>query len=284
MKTQTVVRCCGSIACEERVEGDRKMDNKEILQIALQQSAYDCSCRPEDFLKKENSVHISEACEQARRYLVLPHICSLVSYGTNIVAAGQADILPEIERFINEASSIEHCFETPAIYPLNRILSVADAEVCFMADYFLPDIDEVFRFERSCACELRILKPDDFAELYRPEWGNALCADRKHLDVLAVGAYEAGKLVGLAGCSADCDTMWQIGIDVLPEYRRQGIASALTNKLARETFERGRVPFYCAAWSNVKSVRNALRSGFRPGWVEMAAKKISFVENMVKRE
>lgn len=30
----------------------RKMDNKTILQIALQQSAYDCSCEPEDFSKK----------------------------------------------------------------------------------------------------------------------------------------------------------------------------------------------------------------------------------------
>ena len=29
-------------------------------------------------------------------------------------------------------------------------------------------------------------------------------------DVLGVGAYDNGKLVGLAGCSADCEDMWQI--------------------------------------------------------------------------
>lgn len=64
----------------------------------------------------------------------------------------------------------------------------------------------------------------------------------RELDVLAAGAYDGTRLVGLAGCSADCDTMWQIGIDVLPEYRRQGIASALTSRLALEILAAGRGP------------------------------------------
>ena len=68
--------------------------------------------------------------------------------------------------------------------------------------------------------------------------------------------------------------MWQIGVDVLPDYRRRGIASALTSRLAVETFARGRVPFYCAAWSNLRSARNALRCGFYPAWVELTVKPI----------
>ena len=96
--------------------------------------------------------------------------------------------------------------------------------------------------------------------------------NRKELDVLGVGAYEKGRLIGLAACSADCDTMWQIGVDVLSEYRKQGIASALTSRLAIEIINRGKVPFYCCAWSNIKSARNAIRSGFRPAWVQMTVK------------
>ena len=94
------------------------------------------------------------------------------------------------------------------------------------------------------------------------------------------GAYDGETLVGFAACSADCEDMWQIGVDVLPEYRREGIASALTSRLALEILERGKVPFYCAAWCNVKSVRNAIKSGFRPAWVEMTAKPAAYVENM----
>ena len=130
--------------------------------------------------------------------------------------------------------------------------------------------------------KIKNLTQEDFAGLYLPEWSNALCKERKHLDVLGVGAYDNGKLVGLAGCSADCDTMWQIGIDVLPEYRRQGIASALTTRLAIEILNRGKVPFYCAAWCNVKSVRNAIKSGFCPAWVEMTAKSRETVDGMNK--
>ena len=116
--------------------------------------------------------------------------------------------------------------------------------------------------ELSCRYELRVMYPDDFNALYTSQWSNALCADRKSLDVLCVGAYDGNRLIGLAGASADCDTMWQIGVDVLPEYRRQGVAAALTSRLALEITACGKVPFYCCAWSNIKSAGNAIKSGF----------------------
>ena len=151
-----------------------------------------------------------------------------------------------------------------------------------MAEYCLPAGDSFPSL--SCPYETRLLEPPDFASLYLPEWGNALCAERRELDVVGMGAYADGKLVGLAGASADCDTMWQIGVDVLPAYRRQGIASALTGRLATEILRRGRVPFYCCAWSNLPSVRNAVRSGFLPAWVELTAKPTDIVESMNRLE
>lgn len=55
----------------------------------------------------------------------------------------------------------------------------------------------------------------------------------------------------------------------MPAYRRRGIASALTSQLAVEVLKRGKVPFYCCAWSNVGSARNAVKSGFRSAWVQL---------------
>ena len=72
--------------------------------------------------------------------------------------------------------------------------------------------------------------------------------------------------------------MYQIGIDVLPEYRRQRIAAALTSRLTEEILALGKVPFYCAAWSNIRSVKNAITCGYRPAWVELTARERSFVE------
>ena len=98
--------------------------------------------------------------------------------------------------------------------------------------------------------------------------------------MLGVGAYDQGNLIGLAACSADCEAMYQIGVNVLPEYRRQGVASALTSRLALEILNLGKVPFYCAAWCNLRSVGNAIKCGFRPAWVELTARETDFVNKM----
>ena len=255
------------------------MTNQEILRIAMAQSAVDLCAEPTDFEKSENVVVMSQESEVARRYLKLPFSCQLVSYGNNVVASVSPEFSEIAENYIKKYP-VEHLFETPHLHVLNEALMAKGQKICFMAEYFLPDVD-VLR-PLGCEYELRILTQENFADLYLPEWSNALCKDRRHLDVLGVGAYDNGRLVGLAGCSADCDTMWQIGIDVLPEYRRQGIASALTSRLAIEILNRGKVPFYCAAWCNVKSVRNAIKSGFRPAWVEMTAKSCETVDGMNK--
>lgn len=256
------------------------MTNYEILEIAMRQSAVDLCCQAEDFLRSENVIVNSHSSEGARRYLTLPFSCQLVSYGNNVVASVSPEFYDITKRYI-DTYSVEHLFETPNLHVLNEALMPLGQKICFMAEYFLPDVDILRPLE--CDFELRVLTPADFQHLYGGEWSNALCENRRHLDVLAVGAYDDGRLIGLSGCSADCDDMWQIGIDVNPKYRRRGIASALTSRLAVEILERGKTPFYCAAWSNVKSVRNAIKSGFRPTWVEMTARPRETVDKMNKR-
>ncbi len=248
------------------------MTRQEIYAAAMRQSAVDWSCHEEDFRRDTHVIVVSKLSADMSRYMTVPHICSLISYGGNIVAACREDLIPEVTAFVNSAEKIYRCFDTPAIYEMNRILEKANAKINGMHEYFLPDPDLVFGADLNCPYETRELHPEDFTELYLPEWGNALCSDRKELDMLGFGAYDGGKLIGLSGCSADCPEMWQIGIDVLPEYRRQGVASVLTNQLARAVFERGKIPFYGASWSNIRSVRNGIRSGFRPAWVAVTAK------------
>lgn len=245
------------------------MTNDYLLCMALEQSARDSGCRPEDFLRAENVVVESVENEDARRYLELPFSCSLTSYGGNVVASVAPQLKETVTAYVNRFPA-EHCFETPNLHVLMDALRPHGLNVCFMAEYWLPDMNRLKPLE--CPYEMRVLRHMDLAELYRPEWSNALCEKRRELDVLAVGAYDGGRLIRLAGCSADCWTMWQIGVDVLPEYRRRGVASALTSRLALETIERGKAPFYCCAWSNVKSARNAVRAGFRPTWVELTAR------------
>ena len=253
--------------------------NSEIMQIAMQQSAMDINCRAEDFLADTNVFVRLELGPHARKYYKEPIACNLVSYGNNIVVSTKDAYRDIVTEYVGKYEFF-HCFETPNMHWLDQHMEQQGQKVCFMAEYFLPDMRKIKRL--SCAYEIKILEQKDFADLYLPEWGNALCRDRKELDVLGVGAYEDDRLIGLAGCSADCDRMWQIGIDVLPEYRRKGIAAALTSNLAVTALERDIVPFYCCAWSNIRSARNAVTSGFVPAWAEMTLKPIEVVEEMNK--
>ena len=255
------------------------MQNQEVWQIALKQSAIDCNCTPEDFLRHDNVFTRSKADPRARRYIPLPLECDLVSYGSNVVAQTSERLEPIVREYLAGCDTA-HCFETPQLHRLEEALQPYGLRVCFMAEYFLPDLTRLQPL--PCAYETRVLHQADFDKLYLPEWSNALCESRRELDVLGVGAYDGGRLIGLAGCSADCDEMYQIGIDVLPEYRRQGIAAALTSRLALEVLALGKVPFYCAAWCNVRSVRNAVRCGFSPAWVELTARETDFVNKMIQ--
>lgn len=263
----------------------QKLTDEQILKTAMRQSAIDINCCAEDFLMSKNKIVISKENADARRYLKLPFAADLVSYGNNIVASCSPELRAIVEEYISSFVWY-HCFETPNMHVLSQKLRPLGFDVCFMAEYWLPDVNKLFSETESGknrnGFTTKILEPCDFQNLYVDEWSNALCADRKNLDVLAVAAFDSDskKPVGLAGCSADCDTMWQIGVDVLPGFRRKGIASALTMELAKETLRRRKIPFYCCAWSNIVSARNAIRSGFRPAWCELTAKPIEEIEKM----
>lgn len=244
------------------------MMNADILRIAMEQHAIDANCSPSDFIRTDNIVVISKPNEHARSYLNLPFFCDLITYGSNIVASVDECVFDFVKKYIDTKYS-HGCFEMPQIHHLTNEFIKYGFLPCYQAEYWLPDVDLLN--ELPCKYETRILDPNDFKELYLPQWNNALSSTRPHLDKLGVGAYNGDELIGFSGCSADCETMWQIGIDVLPEYRRQGIAAALTSRLTVEVLKREKVPFYCCAWSNLGSARNAIKCGFRPAWIEHTA-------------
>jgi len=80
-------------------------------------------------------------------------------------------------------------------------------------------------------------------------------------------AKKDGRIIGMAGASSDCAKMWQVGMDVIPEYRNRGLAVYLVNWLALEILNRGYVPYYGTSHSNIASQRVAHRAGYYPAWI-----------------
>ena len=103
--------------------------------------------------------------------------------------------------------------------------------------------------------------------------------DENAPDVIGVGAWKDGAVLGMAGASADSPLLWQIGINVLPEGRGRGIATLLVSLLKNRIMDEGKLPYYGTAFSHLASQTVALRSGFTPAWVELETEKIGGIRN-----
>lgn len=87
--------------------------------------------------------------------------------------------------------------------------------------------------------------------------------------VFAAVAERAGEIVGIAGVSKDSEFMYQIGIDVLPRHRGNGLAPAMTASAARAVFGAGALPYYGTSNTNIASMSTAIAAELRPTWVEV---------------
>ena len=89
------------------------MTNREVLRIAMEQSAIDINCKADDFLRTEHVIVESKIGPDARKYYHEPVALDLVSYGNNIVASVKDEYREIAEEYIHKYE-FYHCFETPA--------------------------------------------------------------------------------------------------------------------------------------------------------------------------
>lgn len=111
------------------------MTNKDVLRIAMEQSAEDIGCKADDFLKNENIMVPFRLGTNARKYYKEPITCNLVSYGNNIVAAASGEVDKLVSEYIGRYD-FNHCFETPNMHWLNERLMQKGHKICFMAEYY----------------------------------------------------------------------------------------------------------------------------------------------------
>lgn len=245
------------------------MTNQDILRIAMEQSAVDMNCTVAQLSDGGNHVVSSALHADAKKCYHKKLFCGFTFYGTGLVASVDETIRPFIEQFTAKHAGYR-CIDAPQLMVLNREFEKYDKSVCYLATFYLPDLTQ--HVEINSDIKIEILEEHEIPKMFANDrFHNAFGYDntREKKDVLAVIGYLNGEIVGAAGASNDAEMMWQIGIDVLPNYRRQGVAVTLTKILTDEVLKRGKVPYYCTAWSNIASQRNAIKCGYRNAWVEM---------------
>ena len=248
----------------------------EALAIAREVLAAELGCAPELLL--EPGVHVLERPEPEsvplrRRYPPRTPSFAAVSFGAGAVLSASPPILEGV-RAIFAGSSRDTVFEAPQVSAVTGLLA-PHGSLCFGPTPRLVCASDTWRAREAPAgieIALEVDPPDERrGQIGEGRWPNAVGQPRPERPMRALAlAREAGELIGVAGIGQDSERVWQIGIDVTPPAQGRGVAAALTSLLARDALDRGAVPFYSAAPSNVASLRTAGAAGFRLAWTELA--------------
>lgn len=230
------------------------------------------NCGPDDFLKPENVLTVSELHEGRRIYSEEKYFFHMATMGGNAVVTADECMQEFFGEYIKGKQG-HYLFELPNLLPVERELNKYGYTLTQTFHMFLP----CKQTETSKSFSVKWFYDDEIRQFYGDErFPNAIAEKYTPTrpDRIAVCAYDRNNIMGMAGCSEDAPHWQQIGIDVIPGYRSKGVGTYLVTLLKNKITKCGDIPFYGTSLSNYHSWNIALNSGFKPSWVEIGAKKL----------
>ncbi|MEA4890223.1 MAG: hypothetical protein VB070_12245 [Clostridiaceae bacterium] len=228
-----------------------------MLHQVQTQLAVELNCSPDDLNGDQDRVIFTEAKENPGRrpFPRKDRYFEIVTMGRSIVVTATPERLAIAKKQM-QSKDRDTIFALPFIRGLWL--------------HYLPDLDDIKpllppdnftyeRFERDRIVNLLQLKGFDEALIYD--------ASHPYQTELAMIARAGDKVAGVAGGCKPCSGFWQIGIDILPEYRHCGLAAYLVNRLTFDILNRGDVPNYSTKASHIASQRVAHKAGYSVAWV-----------------
>jgi GNAT superfamily N-acetyltransferase len=244
---------------------------KDIVEIAKAQLALDYNCQPSDFQKDANTIVENKAVAGRRLYDNEGCLLKILCLGGRAIISASSDIIPWCQEKLLHRDAA-WLYQYPRLRAIDKKLNEFGHEIADAHHYYLPNpAVPLVKSELT----LKWYESEDILQFENDDrFGEAFVFGRSIPNVLAVAALDGDKIMGMAGASADSETMWQIGIDVLPEYRGRGVGTSLVTLLKNEILRRGKVPFYGTVESHFHSQNIALNAGFFPVWAELYSKII----------
>ena len=239
----------------------------------MQQLSLDYNCTPSDLRAKQNIITVPRLNNGRRSYSPGMPFLEMVTLGGNAVIMADECLHGFLQDLIRDMEG-HFLFKFTYLTKLNEALRPYGYRMAPTHHMFLPcrqvEIRERWPVKWLYDREIRPFYGD-------PRFPNAIaypapCPVRP--DRMIVMAMDGDTILGMAGCSEDAPHWQQIGIDVLPPFRSQGIGAYLVTLLKNRIIDMGDIPFYGTAAANIHSQNIALNSGFRPAWVETEAIKM----------
>lgn len=244
------------------------MDKRTLWSIIYKQLRDDFNASVAQLVRKEVSIVPYEEQSARRQY----HEKSYPLRGVSLPAGGVLSVAPSmVEEFEKAFEGMESSviFNAPHLRKMEGILRKHGHQIEEMHHVFLPE-KPIPLIEVDFST--RWFGKEDLEEFRGDKrFPNALTFQPNCPDEIAVAAVVRGEIVGLAGASSDCEDLWQIGVDVLPQHGGRQIAMGLVTLLRQRVEEMEKVPIYGTCTSHIISQKIAVSCGFTPGWVELYA-------------
>jgi len=250
-------------------------NQESALQVVKKILASDFACAESDFDKAGVTFHLCKEIEGARRFPLPEKFLAVVTMGRGVVVSCSAERLQWARvNLINFTP--DELFYAPTVALMVNLVT-RDNQTMFGPELkYICTLDTFKPHSTWEDIELSIINEEAIRQLYENNrFSNALGHQYNpgRPTLLACSAKCDGVIAGLAGASADTESMWQIGIDTLPEYRNRGIGKALVSRLTEELFNIKKLPYYSAGTNNIASRRIAISLGYRPAWVEVYSRE-----------
>ncbi len=237
--------------------------------LLIRQLAADFCVTETEILDASHHFSIFKPLPDRRRYQeITPCLLKIAVVNGKLLFTGREDIIARGRELYADANA-PWFMEAPNLASLNRELAAFGAQIRHARPFFTAD--RIAPIEAP-AFDIQRFTPDTIADFRGDDrFGEAFGFCETAPDMLGVAAVKDGQILGMAGASADSPYLWQIGINVEPEYRGQGVAATLVRLIAADALAAGRLPYYGTSISHLASQRVALRAGFLPAWFELVA-------------
>ncbi len=243
------------------------MTKSEMLSIVKTQLAIDLNCTFDDLDGEKDSFIFVEAKNNPgrRQFIRGEQFFEMLTMGKAIIVSAT----PARMKYVKEqlaGKSRDEAYAMP-----------------FIADYtmnYLPDLEKIKSIPAPKSFTYETIEKADIPKLYELTniaiFKNAIQQNQNHpvQNNLVMLAKQGDTIVAMASSAVWCSKMWGLGIDVLPEYRSNGLAAYLVNALTLEILNRNVVPVYSTTACNIASQKVGYRAGYMPAW--MSDNKLRF--------
>lgn len=223
---------------------------KEVIKNKIEELlSKEYYCSPEELNGKETVYSVKFDTEK-------PYI-KILAYRNCIVVCTSENLRSKVQALLKDKNRDE-IFELPLVY--GQTIHYVPDDDCTEDIFISPD------YEYECLFEGDILSLKGLTGFENSlEFDENGCTPAKAVYI----AKDNNRIIGAAGAAeSSVNGVWEVGVDVMEEYRNARLGTYLVRSLTKELLARNIVPFYSASVTNIGSQMAASRCGYIPLWVD----------------